>query len=74
MKNRITSARTAAEKSTTVETQNPSSHSNGNTFVVSSFSLSTDDYNYIGFVLNIGFKNLVTGCCYYSQVVQALKA
>jgi hypothetical protein len=34
MKNRITSARTAAEKSTKVETQHPSSHSNGNTFVV----------------------------------------
>lgn len=33
MKNRITSARTAAQKSTKVETQNPSSHSNGNTFV-----------------------------------------
>lgn len=40
MKNRITSARTAAEKSTKVETQHTSSHSNGNTLVVRSPKLS----------------------------------
>jgi len=33
MKNRNSSARTAAQKSTKVETQIPSSHSDGNTFV-----------------------------------------
>lgn len=33
MKNSVPSVRTTAEKSTKVETQNSSSHSNGNTFV-----------------------------------------
>jgi len=36
MKNRNSSARTAAQKSTKVETQIPSSHSDGNTLVVCS--------------------------------------
>jgi hypothetical protein len=44
MKNRIKSARTAAEKSTKVEAQHPSSHSNGNTLVARSFCVSIRTY------------------------------
>lgn len=40
MKNFNPSVGTTAEKSTTVETQDTSSHSNGNTFVASSFNVS----------------------------------
>jgi hypothetical protein len=43
MKNSVTSVGTTAEKSTKVETQHPSSHSNGNTHVGSSLCPSTQE-------------------------------
>ncbi len=73
MKNSIPSARTAAQKSTKVETQHPSSHSNGNTLVVGSFSLSYNDCKYIGMMINDGFMSLIKGCYHCSQIVQVLK-
>lgn len=45
MKNSVPSVGTTAEKSTKVETQDSSSHSNGNTHVVSSYNFPKLDYN-----------------------------
>ena len=57
MKNSIPSASTAAQKSTTVETQDSSSHINGNTYVAYSFSSTVTKNDYENVEQN--FKSII---------------